>query len=140
MVRCRICRSPGVIKTSWTPTNPGRCFYCCSKRGINYGIIDWFDPPMCDRAVKIIPGLLRTMNELQEIIAHYRAQETNVENHVEAIAHYPAHAPTVLDCRQVWLSSNFFTTKFQHSLTLSSKVARDTYYYLPLSLSFLSSY
>ncbi|GJY86780.1 hypothetical protein Tco_0500806 [Tanacetum coccineum] len=85
MVRCRICRSPGVIKTSWTPTNPGRRFYCCSKRGTNYGIIDWFDPPMCDRAVQIIPELLRTMNELQEIIAHYRAQETNVENHVEAL-------------------------------------------------------
>ncbi|GJX27743.1 hypothetical protein Tco_0235822 [Tanacetum coccineum] len=50
---------------------------------------------MCDRDVQIIPGLLRTINELQETIAHYRAQETNVENHVEAIAHYPAHAPNL---------------------------------------------
>ncbi|GJU94353.1 hypothetical protein Tco_1319109 [Tanacetum coccineum] len=63
--------------------------------GTNCGIIDWFDPPMCDRAVQIVPGLLRTMNELQDTISHYRAQETNVENHVEAIAHYPAHASNV---------------------------------------------
>ncbi|GKA92651.1 hypothetical protein Tco_0814576 [Tanacetum coccineum] len=35
------------------------------------------------------------MNKPQETIVHYRAQEINVENHVEAIAHYPAHAPNV---------------------------------------------
>ncbi|GKB99822.1 zinc finger, GRF-type containing protein [Tanacetum coccineum] len=84
MVRCRICGSPCVIKTSWTPTNSGRRFFCCSKRGSNCGIIDWFDPLMCDRAVQIIPGLLRRMNDLQATNAHYRAQASNAENHVEA--------------------------------------------------------
>ncbi|GJS90696.1 hypothetical protein Tco_0773332 [Tanacetum coccineum] len=32
MVRCNKCDSIGVIRTSWTPGNPGRRFYCCSKR------------------------------------------------------------------------------------------------------------
>lgn len=72
MVRCPICGSPVVIKTSWTQFNPGRRFYCCSKRGSNHGIIDWYDPPMCNRAVQIIPGLLRNMNESQAIVAENR--------------------------------------------------------------------
>ena len=29
-------------------------------------MLDWYDPPMCERAVQIIPGLLRSMNQLQE--------------------------------------------------------------------------
>ncbi|GKF12846.1 hypothetical protein Tco_0050772, partial [Tanacetum coccineum] len=29
----------------------------------------WFDPPMCQRSVQIIPGLLRPRNELKEILA-----------------------------------------------------------------------
>ncbi|GJV40540.1 zinc finger, GRF-type containing protein [Tanacetum coccineum] len=104
MVRCRTCGSRGVIRTSWTPTNPGRRFFGCSKRGTNCGIIDWYDPPMCDRAVQIIPGLLRRINQLQQTIADYQAPETNVEEiadyqaqevNVEEIAHYPAHAPNV---------------------------------------------
>ncbi|PWA49556.1 zinc finger, GRF-type [Artemisia annua] len=65
MVRCNRCGSIAVIKTSWTPTNPGRRFYCCSKRVANCGIVDWYDPPMCDRSVQIIPGLLNSMNRLQ---------------------------------------------------------------------------
>ncbi|PWA43614.1 zinc finger, GRF-type [Artemisia annua] len=69
MVRFPQCGSPAVIKTSWTQFNPGRHFYCCSKRGPNHGIIDWYDPTMCDRAVQIIPGLLRNMNESQDIVA-----------------------------------------------------------------------
>ncbi|GJW42733.1 zinc finger, GRF-type containing protein [Tanacetum coccineum] len=32
MVRCSKCDSVGVIRTSWTSENPGRRFYCCSKR------------------------------------------------------------------------------------------------------------
>ncbi|GJV12607.1 hypothetical protein Tco_1354148, partial [Tanacetum coccineum] len=31
--------------------------------------IRWFDPPMCQRYVQIIPGLLRSRNELEEILA-----------------------------------------------------------------------
>ncbi|GKG02524.1 hypothetical protein Tco_0310160, partial [Tanacetum coccineum] len=59
--------------------------------GTNCGIIDWYDPPMCDRVVQIIPGLLRRINKLQQTIADYQAQEVNVEE----IAHYPAHASNV---------------------------------------------
>ncbi|GJT78320.1 hypothetical protein Tco_1045045 [Tanacetum coccineum] len=70
---CRRCGSVGVITTSWTSTNPGRRFFGCSKRGANCGIIDWYDPPMCDRAVQIIPGLLRRINHLQQTLADYQA-------------------------------------------------------------------
>ena len=31
----------------------------------SHGIIDWYDPPMCPRAVQIIPGLLNSINRLQ---------------------------------------------------------------------------
>ncbi|PWA73473.1 zinc finger, GRF-type [Artemisia annua] len=63
MVRCPNCGAHSVIRTSWTAINPGRRFYCCSR---TCGIINWYDPPMCERAVQIIPGLLRSMNQLQE--------------------------------------------------------------------------
>ncbi|PWA58065.1 zinc finger, GRF-type [Artemisia annua] len=72
MVRCPQCGSPAIIKTSWTQFNPGRRFYCCSKWGPNHGIIDWYDPPMCNRAVQIILGLLRNMNESQDIVTENR--------------------------------------------------------------------
>ncbi|GKD15473.1 hypothetical protein Tco_1199880 [Tanacetum coccineum] len=42
--------------------------------GINCGIVDWYDPPMCARAVKIIPGLLRNMNGLQATVSRYQGQ------------------------------------------------------------------
>ncbi|PWA97237.1 zinc finger, GRF-type [Artemisia annua] len=62
MVRCPRCNAHSIIRTSWTPTNPGRRFYCCSR---TCGFIDWYDPEMCPRAVQIIPGLLNSMNELR---------------------------------------------------------------------------
>ncbi|PWA61534.1 hypothetical protein CTI12_AA372150 [Artemisia annua] len=62
MVRCFRCGAPSIIRTSWTPTNPGRRFYCCSK---TCGLIDWYDPEMCPRSKQIIPGLLNSMNQLQ---------------------------------------------------------------------------
>ncbi|GKA65510.1 hypothetical protein Tco_0765217, partial [Tanacetum coccineum] len=51
----------------------GQCFYMAETRGTNCGIIDWYDPPMCDRAVQIIPGLLRRINHLQQTLADYQA-------------------------------------------------------------------
>ncbi|GKC31654.1 hypothetical protein Tco_1038948 [Tanacetum coccineum] len=36
-VRCTRCEAPSIVRTSWTNTNPGRRFYCCSVR---CGIID----------------------------------------------------------------------------------------------------
>ncbi|GJS37276.1 hypothetical protein Tco_0535658 [Tanacetum coccineum] len=59
-----------MIRTSWTNRNPSRRFYGCptlSPTCVNF--IRWFDPPMCQRYVQIIPGLLRTRNKLEEILA-----------------------------------------------------------------------
>ncbi|GJX65419.1 zinc finger, GRF-type containing protein [Tanacetum coccineum] len=61
------CGLPTVCPTSWTQINPGRRFHCCPKVGDNCGFNGWFDLPMCPRAVVIIPGLLRNLNELREI-------------------------------------------------------------------------
>ncbi|GKD37009.1 hypothetical protein Tco_1257216 [Tanacetum coccineum] len=47
-------------------------------------IIDWFDPPMCDRAMQIIPKLLRSINDIQATITQYHAEATNAEYHLEA--------------------------------------------------------
>ncbi|GJY72481.1 putative ribonuclease H-like domain-containing protein [Tanacetum coccineum] len=57
------CGNPTVIRTSWTDTNPGRRFRSCSTN--TCPIFSWVDPPMCARAMAIIPGLLRSRNALQ---------------------------------------------------------------------------
>ncbi|GJU97377.1 hypothetical protein Tco_1326648 [Tanacetum coccineum] len=57
MATCFCGRRTNII-TSWTNENLGRCFHGCP----DHGIVDWFDPPMCHRAVSIIPTLLRTRN------------------------------------------------------------------------------
>ncbi|GJY71804.1 hypothetical protein Tco_0475507 [Tanacetum coccineum] len=62
MVRCPSCEAQSIISTSWTSVNLGRRFYCFLGP---HGIIDWYDNPMCQRAVQIIPGLLRNINTLQ---------------------------------------------------------------------------
>ncbi|GJZ28301.1 hypothetical protein Tco_0572948 [Tanacetum coccineum] len=40
----------------------------------DHGIIDWYDPLMCPRPIQIIPGLLRSMNDLQG-----QLQQTSVQ-------------------------------------------------------------
>ncbi|GJU21162.1 hypothetical protein Tco_1154504 [Tanacetum coccineum] len=69
MVRCA-CGLEAVIWTSWTNRNPSRRFYGCptlSPTCVNF--LRMYDPLMCQRLVQIIPGLLRSHNELEEIIA-----------------------------------------------------------------------
>ncbi|GKE12677.1 zinc finger, GRF-type containing protein [Tanacetum coccineum] len=69
MVRCA-CGLEVVIRTSWTNRNPCRRFYGCptlSTTCVNF--LRWFDPPICQRSVQIIPKLLRSLNELEEILA-----------------------------------------------------------------------
>ncbi|PWA51551.1 zinc finger, GRF-type [Artemisia annua] len=61
IVTCN-CGKQATIKTSWTNSNPGRRFYCCPT----CGFIEWTDPPMCFRAVDVIPGLLRARSDLEE--------------------------------------------------------------------------
>nr|GEZ95533.1 zinc finger, GRF-type [Tanacetum cinerariifolium] len=59
-----------VIRTSWTNQNLGRRFYGCptlSPTCVNF--LRWYDPPMYQRSVQIISGLLRSRNELEEILA-----------------------------------------------------------------------
>ncbi|GKA76624.1 zinc finger, GRF-type containing protein [Tanacetum coccineum] len=69
MVRCA-CGLEGVIRTSWTNWNPGRRFYGCPTLSPTYvNFLRWYDPPMCQRSVQIIPRLLRSCNELEEIVA-----------------------------------------------------------------------
>ncbi|GJT07041.1 zinc finger, GRF-type containing protein [Tanacetum coccineum] len=69
VVRCA-CGLEVVIRRSWTNRNPGRRFYGCptlSPACVNF--LGWYDPPMCQRSVQIILGLLRSRNELEEILA-----------------------------------------------------------------------
>ncbi|GJW14102.1 hypothetical protein Tco_0018235 [Tanacetum coccineum] len=68
MVRC-LRGLEGVIRTSWTNQNPGRRFYGCptlSPTCVNF--LRFFDPPRYQKSVQIIPGLLRSLNELEEIL------------------------------------------------------------------------
>ncbi|RAL45734.1 hypothetical protein DM860_009598 [Cuscuta australis] len=55
------------IQTAWTDSNPGRRFWICNEKGWRKcNMWDWIDPPMCDRAIKIIPSLLKTINAAEE--------------------------------------------------------------------------
>ena len=56
-----ICGNKVVIRTSWTDLNPRRRFRTCQI----YGNFSWVDPPMCDRAKKIIPRLIRRIKEVE---------------------------------------------------------------------------
>nr|GEY86463.1 zinc finger, GRF-type [Tanacetum cinerariifolium] len=68
MVRCA-CGLEAVIRTSWTNRNLGRRFYGCPTLSLTcVNFLRWYDPPMCQRSVQIIPGLLRSRNELEEIV------------------------------------------------------------------------
>lgn len=79
MDEVRFCRCKQLLSstTSWTNANPGRRFVSCSK----CGFFDWVDPPMCERARAIIPGLLRKLNRYQamENEAAERARETEMK-------------------------------------------------------------
>ncbi|XP_022038651.1 uncharacterized protein At1g43920, Chloroplastic-like [Helianthus annuus] len=53
MVVCSNCGSPTIVKTSWTPANPGRKFFCCITRHRGCGFVDWAEGPSCERAVEV---------------------------------------------------------------------------------------
>ncbi|GJR07020.1 retrovirus-related pol polyprotein from transposon TNT 1-94 [Tanacetum coccineum] len=77
MVRCA-CGLEAVIRTSWTNQNPGRRFYGCptlSPTCVNF--LRWYDPPMCQMSVQIILGLLRSRNELEEIVVMVEEKRCN---------------------------------------------------------------
>ncbi|KAI8572929.1 hypothetical protein RHMOL_Rhmol01G0239100 [Rhododendron molle] len=79
---CLICGNKRVLRTSWTDPNPGRRFMGCTKGGCKG--FDWVDPPMCRRAVKIIPGLLRKTNKLEIEVAKRRARERKMKVYLVA--------------------------------------------------------
>nr|GEX51490.1 zinc finger, GRF-type [Tanacetum cinerariifolium] len=69
MVRCTY-GLEAVIRTSWTSRNPSRRLYGCPTLSLTcVNFFMWYDPPMCQRSVQIIPGLLRSRNEIEEILA-----------------------------------------------------------------------
>ncbi|KAJ9535355.1 hypothetical protein OSB04_un001533 [Centaurea solstitialis] len=73
MVICD-CGSIAIIRTSWTSTNPGRRFYCCSIKGSKCRFLGWVDGPMCPRSIQIIPGLLRSKNEVEAALKSTASQ------------------------------------------------------------------
>ncbi|CAH9069457.1 unnamed protein product [Cuscuta europaea] len=66
------------LLTTWKPENCGRRFWKCvgNEWSEGCGLMDWFDPPMCKRSKKIIPGLLRKLNGYEN---HIHTLEMNLE-------------------------------------------------------------
>ncbi|GJV85981.1 zinc finger, GRF-type containing protein [Tanacetum coccineum] len=61
-----LCGLPAVTRTSWTDTNPGHRFLGCLKiEGQRCIYFHWLDPPICQRAMLIISGLLRARNRME---------------------------------------------------------------------------
>ncbi|XP_031097157.1 uncharacterized protein LOC116001418 [Ipomoea triloba] len=69
IIHCK-CGHQLKIRTSWTNENPGRRFWLCSAgiSRLGCGFVDWYDPPMCSRSKRIIPGLLKRINRQDEEI------------------------------------------------------------------------
>ncbi|KAI3467798.1 hypothetical protein Pfo_024461 [Paulownia fortunei] len=64
------------LRISWTNDNPGRRFHGCQnwkRGGCDYFV--WEDPPMCSRAMTIIPGLRRKIVGLKDEV-----QELTIKN------------------------------------------------------------
>mgnify|MGYP001548963264 CR=1 FL=1 len=47
-------------------SQPWNAILSCLRNERRCGGIGWFDEPMCLRSVEVIPGLIRSMNKLQE--------------------------------------------------------------------------
>nr|GLL44698.1 uncharacterized protein LOC109177281 [Ipomoea trifida] len=62
------------LQTSWTNENPGRRYWECrfDHGGQMGGFVRWYDPPMCARSRRIIPGLLRRINRDEEEITRLK--------------------------------------------------------------------
>ncbi|KAL8256364.1 hypothetical protein R6Q59_031431 [Mikania micrantha] len=89
------CGRLATVQTSWIDQNPGRRFYYCPNQLRSYtfvllkhfffnnifhvqasrcqGFLGWLDPPMCPRAVVIIPGLMKSKNKLEDEIKQLKA-------------------------------------------------------------------
>ncbi|GKA27983.1 hypothetical protein Tco_0714151 [Tanacetum coccineum] len=69
MVRCRICRSPGVIKTSWTP-------------GVSFVVLKETINELQETIAHYRAQETNVENHV-EAIAHYPAHAPNLENHAD---------------------------------------------------------
>ncbi|KAM6551555.1 hypothetical protein CsatB_001363 [Cannabis sativa] len=87
---CR-CDPPRVVemKTSWTNKNPGRRFVRCpfhqQEQACNFWM--WYDPPMCERALVVIPGLLRKIRNLEMEVSNLSEACNSKEGH-ESVENY----------------------------------------------------
>ncbi|KAJ9538149.1 hypothetical protein OSB04_030882, partial [Centaurea solstitialis] len=75
MVICP-CGADAMIRTSWTTSNPGRRFYCCSRtvsvqlgKVRSCGFICWMEQPLDSRSIDIVRGLLRSKKNIEEAYA-----------------------------------------------------------------------
>ncbi|GKD65698.1 hypothetical protein Tco_1307806 [Tanacetum coccineum] len=59
------CGEDVVVRTSWTKRNQGKRFYACPTF---CPFLGWVDPPMCPRSMDIIPGLLRSRNQMKDLL------------------------------------------------------------------------
>ncbi|KAK4417261.1 hypothetical protein Salat_2551700 [Sesamum alatum] len=80
------CGEPVVMRTSWTSANLGRRFRGCSGyrlmklKRLYCGIFEWIDPPMCPRAMEIIPGLLKRISRSDSKLKELNKELANVES------------------------------------------------------------
>ncbi|KAI7990449.1 hypothetical protein LOK49_LG12G02497 [Camellia lanceoleosa] len=72
-----VCGRKRLIHTTWTNTNPGRRFLSCPNNGYNQ--FTWVDPPMCNRAMQIIPGLLKKLNEMETQLKRRTGREKTMD-------------------------------------------------------------
>nr|GEV78699.1 zinc finger, GRF-type [Tanacetum cinerariifolium] len=81
MVVCT-CGQQAMVKTSWTDGNSGRRFYGCPTYLSNCPFLGWVDAPMCPRSVDIIPGLLRRLNGLEEVVDLFEEQQSKYKKYL----------------------------------------------------------
>ncbi|PIN21872.1 DNA topoisomerase [Handroanthus impetiginosus] len=66
------CRKVARLRTSWTDANPGRRFFNCSSTASGCDFFCWKDPPMCNRVLLVIPGLLRKLNQIENELSNMK--------------------------------------------------------------------
>ncbi|KAK3031464.1 hypothetical protein RJ639_036524 [Escallonia herrerae] len=109
------CRKSPIIKTSWTPKNPGRKFMACGAENedpCEYFI--WIDPPMCERAVQVIPELLRRINgnaeEVRRLMVQIEGKQEQLVTYEKKLRSYQWKEKIlwfVLLCSWVFFVMNF---------------------------------
>ncbi|KAI8542917.1 hypothetical protein RHMOL_Rhmol08G0177100 [Rhododendron molle] len=98
----------GKVTTSWTDSNPERRFIGCEHYGQPgaCGYFIWFDPPMCDRAKVVIPGLLWSLgrHETKKIRADAKIKRLRKMNNVLFAALVATWCLFVPYALMVWLN------------------------------------